>query len=72
MSHVQGVLQLLKLLLSRAQPKRVGVAPVTGVMLAGLAEAYVAAINDGAVPTIATAWQVCVCVCAGASRCLCL
>lgn len=55
---VQGVSKLLKLLLSRAQPKRVGVAPVTGVMLAGLAEAYVAAINDGAVPTIATAWQV--------------
>jgi hypothetical protein len=52
------VSRLLKLLLSRAQPKRVGVAPVTGVMLAGLAEAYVAAINDGAVPTIATAWQV--------------
>jgi hypothetical protein len=55
---LQGVSRLLKLLLSRAQPKRVGVAPVTGVMLAGLAEAYVAAINDGAVPTIATAWQV--------------
>lgn len=53
----EGVSHLLKLLLSRAQPKRVGVAPVTGVMLAGLAEAYVAAINDGAVPTIATAWQ---------------
>jgi len=27
-------------------------------MLAALAEAYVAAINRGAVPTIATAWQV--------------
>ena len=27
-------------------------------MLAGLATAYVAAINTGAVPTIATAWQV--------------
>jgi hypothetical protein len=27
-------------------------------MLAGLAEAYAAAINEGAVPTIATAWQV--------------
>jgi hypothetical protein len=59
--RAQGVSKLLKLLLSRAQPKRVGVAPVTGAMLAGLAEAYVAAINDGAVPTIATAWQVCLC-----------
>jgi hypothetical protein len=27
-------------------------------MLAGLASAYIAAINAGAVPTIATAWQV--------------
>ena len=30
---------------------------LSGPMLAGLAEAYVDAINHGAVPTIATAWQ---------------
>lgn len=55
---LQGVQQLTRSLLSRAQPKRIGIAPVSGVMLAGLAEAYVAAINQGVVPTIATAWQV--------------
>jgi hypothetical protein len=38
-------------------PKRLGNQVLTGPMLAGLAEAYVAAINAGAVPTIATAWQ---------------
>ena len=32
---------------------------MTGSVLAGLVGAYVAAINQGAVPTIATAWQVC-------------
>lgn len=31
---------------------------MTGPVLAGLVEAYVKAINEGAVPTIATAWQV--------------
>ncbi len=31
---------------------------MTGPVLAGLVEAYVGAINNGAVPTIATAWQV--------------
>eukprot|EP00878_Enallax_costatus_P025318 GHUV01027086.1.p1 GENE.GHUV01027086.1~~GHUV01027086.1.p1 ORF type:complete len:312 (+),score=104.13 GHUV01027086.1:958-1893(+) len=53
----EGVQKLTRLLLSRGQPKRIGIVPVTGVMLAGLAEAYVLAINQGAVPTIATAWQ---------------
>lgn len=42
---------------ARARPKRVGTSVVTGPMLSGLAEAYVEAINQGAVPTIATAWQ---------------
>jgi hypothetical protein len=54
----QGVARLTSMLLSRAQPKRIGSNIVTGPMLAGLAEAYCAAINDGAVPTISTAWQV--------------
>lgn len=41
-----------------ALPKRIGNHQVTGAALAGLAEAYVAAINNGAVPVISTAWQV--------------
>ncbi len=42
---------------SKAQPKRLGQDVVTGGVLAALATAYVNAINAGAVPTIATAWQ---------------
>ncbi len=56
--HVQGVNQLVKLIFSKAQPKRFGNGFMNGPVLAGLVEAYVKAINDGAVPTIATAWQV--------------
>lgn len=44
----------------QAQPKHLGTYVLSGPVLAGLTEAYVQAINDGAVPTIATAWQVCV------------
>lgn len=49
---------LLKVIFSKAQPKRFGTQVVTGPVLAGLVEAYVGAINNGAVPTISTAWQV--------------
>jgi hypothetical protein len=55
---LDGVHRLASLLLGRAPPKRVGSQLVTGPVLAGLAGAYVAAINAGAIPTIATAWQV--------------
>ncbi|KIY98006.1 Guanylate-binding protein 6 [Monoraphidium neglectum] len=53
----EGVARLTSLLFSRAAPKRIGSQIINGPMLAGLATAYVAAINAGAVPTIATAWQ---------------
>jgi len=54
----QGLAKLTRVIFARAQPKRLGTQTITGAMLAALAEAYVAAINRGAVPTIATAWQV--------------
>ena len=54
---VDGVGRLAALLFARAAPKRIGAQLVTGPALAGLARAYVAAINAGAVPTISTAWQ---------------
>ena len=50
--------QLTKLIFERAQPKRLGSQIITGPMLATLASEYVRAINEGAVPTISTAWQV--------------
>lgn len=56
----QGLERLTKLIFARAQPKRLGPQIISGPMLAGLASAYVEAINNGAVPTISTAWQVCV------------
>jgi len=54
----QGLAKLTRVIFARAQPKRLGSQTITGAMLAALAEAYVSAINRGAVPTIATAWQV--------------
>jgi hypothetical protein len=52
-----GMRQLTTLILRKAQPKRLGTQVLTGPVLAGLASAYVAAINSGAVPSIASAWQ---------------
>ena len=54
----EGLQRLTQLIFAKAQPKRLGAQILTGPMLAGLVEAYVGAINNGAVPTIATAWQV--------------
>jgi len=54
----QGLERLTALMFSKAQPKRLGQDVVSGGVLAALASAYVDAINGGAVPTIATAWQV--------------
>ena len=56
--RAQGMRALTALIFRVAQPKRLGAQVINGPMLAGLASAYVDAINGGAVPTIATAWQV--------------
>ena len=55
---LQGLERLTKVIFARALPKRLGNHNITGPMLAVLATQYVEAINEGAVPTIATAWQV--------------
>ncbi|CEM08638.1 unnamed protein product [Vitrella brassicaformis CCMP3155] len=39
------------------KPKSIGGVPVSGPMLAQLAQEYVKALNESAVPTISTAWQ---------------
>ncbi|GFR48846.1 hypothetical protein Agub_g10799 [Astrephomene gubernaculifera] len=54
---VQGVARLTATIHARAQPKRLGTQLLTGPLLAGMAAAYVKAINQGAVPTISTAWH---------------
>ena len=53
----QGLSSLTRMIFQKAHPKRLGPQVLTGGSLAALTEAYVSAINAGAVPTIATAWQ---------------
>ena len=53
----EGLSKLTAMCFAKAQPKHVGRTIITGPMLAGLVSAYVDAINGGAVPNIATAWQ---------------
>jgi hypothetical protein len=53
----QGLGDLVNLLFQRCRPKQVGNDVLNGPALAGMAKQYVAAINGGAVPAIATAWQ---------------
>jgi hypothetical protein len=52
------VADLVSTIFRKAMPKRMGSTVLTGPILAGLTGAYVKAINMGAVPAIATAWQV--------------
>eukprot|EP00898_Chlorokybus_atmophyticus_P005840 jgi/Chlat1/6257/Chrsp44S05773 len=53
----EGMAALTKYVMSRAEPKRVHGSILTGPAIAGLARAFAQALNQGAVPTIATAWQ---------------
>ena len=57
-STSQGLKSLVDVIRVRARPKQYAGATSTGSMLAGLAEAFVKAINEGAVPVIANTWQV--------------
>ena len=47
----------LQQMVSTLRPKTMHGRALTGPMLLSLAESYVEAINDGALPTISTAWQ---------------
>ena len=53
----RGLAELTELIFRKAQPKRLGAQVLNGPILAALATAYVRAINSGAVPSIASAWQ---------------
>ena len=50
----EGLDTLVRMLFRRCRPKAVGPDVLNGAALAGMATQYVAAINDGAVPAIAT------------------
>jgi hypothetical protein len=53
-----GMDALAKYILQRAKPKQLGSIVLTGPMFAALTQSFLDAINAGAVPTIATSWQV--------------
>jgi len=53
----EGLEHLIGLINHRCQPKRVGNDVLNGPALAAIAQAYIVAINEGAVPEIQTAWQ---------------
>lgn len=56
-----GMDALTNYIFERAKPKQLGSLVLTGPMFAALTQSFLDAINAGAVPTIATSWQVGVC-----------
>lgn len=54
-----GIDALTKYIFDRTRPKQLGSLVMTGSMFAGLTQSFLDAINAGAVPAIATSWQVC-------------
>ncbi|XWS15786.1 hypothetical protein CRYUN_Cryun34aG0031700 [Craigia yunnanensis] len=52
-----GLDALTKFVFERTRPKQVGDTVMTGPVLIGITEAYLDALNNGAVPTISSSWQ---------------
>lgn len=55
-----GLDALTKFVFERTRPKQVGATILTGPILVGITESYLDALNNGAVPTISSSWQVCI------------
>lgn len=53
-----GLDALTKFVFERTRPKQVGATVMTGPVLIGITESYLDALNNGAVPTISSSWQV--------------
>jgi hypothetical protein len=53
-----GLDRLTKYIFERTRPKQLGSTIMNGPMLAGLTQSFLDALNNGAVPTISTSWQV--------------
>lgn len=53
-----GLDAMTKYVFERTRPKQVGATVMTGPILAGITQSFLEAINKGAVPTIASSWQV--------------
>ncbi|KAL4204729.1 hypothetical protein AMTRI_Chr01g133480 [Amborella trichopoda] len=52
-----GLDALTKYVFERTRPKQVGATTMTGPLLAGITQAFLDALNSGAVPTISSSWQ---------------
>jgi len=55
-----GLDALTKFVFERTRPKQIGATVMTGPVLVGITESYLEALNNGAVPTISSSWQVCI------------
>ena len=53
-----GLDELTRFVFERTRPKQVAGTTMTGPVLAGVTQSFLDAINNGAVPTIASSWQV--------------
>lgn len=56
-----GLDALTKFVFEKTRPKQVGTTVMTGPVLVGITESYLEALNNGAVPTISSSWQVGLC-----------
>jgi hypothetical protein len=56
-----GLDALTRFVFERTRPKQVGATIMTGPVLVGILQSYLDALNNGAVPTISSSWQVCIC-----------
>lgn len=53
-----GLDALTRFAFERTRPKQIGATVMNGPMLAGLTQSFLDALNNGAVPTISSSWQV--------------
>lgn len=53
-----GLDALTKFVFERTRPKQVGATIMTGPVLVGVTQSYLDALNNGAVPSITSSWQV--------------
>lgn len=53
-----GLDALTSFVFERTRPKQLGAMVMNGPMLAGLTQSFLDALNNGAVPTIISSWQV--------------
>lgn len=53
-----GLDELTRFVFERTRPKQVGATVMTGPIFAGITQSFLDALNNGAVPTITSSWQV--------------